>query len=61
MRKILLVTLMLVSAVLAVSCGEKADQTVADDGTFIYAAFADAEKAAADGDKYMVLDFYTDW
>lgn len=64
-KKIFLV-LVLITAVVAVSCGKKVESkmtTTTDVGlpSFVYTSFADAKAAAEKSDKHMVLEFSTDW
>ncbi len=51
-------------AVIAASCGKKADQAsvpAPTGGKFYYSTFAEGKIAADASGKAMLLDFYTDW
>ena len=63
MKTTFILSILLLTVVLMVACGQKADQAQTIVGTdgFKFESFAAAEKVAAERDLYMVLDFYTDW
>lgn len=63
MRNFLTVSFIMIVAILAISCGQQSEQPVVEteSNSFAFATFADAEKAAAESQKFIVLDFYTDW
>ena len=62
MNKRIITLLVFIMAILAVSCGKKAEETVSTQmESFYYTTFADAKVAAAETGKPIVIDFYTDW
>ncbi len=64
MKKKIFSLAVILMAVVAVSCGKKADEAQVSapaSGNYYYATFAEAKVAAEASGKSMVLDFYTDW
>ena len=63
MKKKIILLMAVMVAVIAVSCGEKADEASVPSSAgdkFYYTTFAEAKIDADASDKEMVLDFYTD-
>lgn len=60
MKLTTLLPMILLTVVIAVSCGQKVEETTVSGDDFIYTDFAAAKSAAADSGKYLVLDFYFD-
>ncbi len=58
MRRISVLTSLLLVAVMAMSCGQKIQEPLTEAPFF--ATFAEAKQAAVDG-KPILLDFFTDW
>ncbi len=64
MQKKILTIAAVIIAVIAVSCGKKAEEasvSAPSGDNFYYTTFAEAKVAAEASGKNMVLDFYTDW
>lgn len=61
MKKQLIVLTVLLVAVLAISCGQKAEDTMSSNDSFVYSTFAEGFAAAEKSGKSIVIDFYTDW
>ena len=64
MKTITVVIFIVLASILALSCGQQAEktgQTAQANDSFIFRDFASAKLAAAESNKYIVLDFYTDW
>ncbi|UCE25299.1 MAG: hypothetical protein JSU74_04450 [Candidatus Zixiibacteriota bacterium] len=58
MRRISVLTSLLLVAVMAMSCGQKIQEPLTEAPFFV--TFTEAKQAAVDG-KPILLDFFTDW
>ena len=64
MKRNIFTLVVVIMAVIAVSCGKKVEEAsvpVPTGDGFYYTTFADGKLAADASNKAMVLDFYTDW
>ncbi len=61
MKKKIFSLAVILMAVVAVSCGQKKEKVVAENGDYYFATYADAKIKAEEHNRGMVLDFYTDW